>query len=221
MFSEADLVSISAIQHYVFCPRQCALIHIEQQWHENRWTAEGRLLHERADMPKRDARGAQVITRRVHIRSLVHGITGFADIVEYHRVSTADNAVALSGREQLWMPRPVEYKRGKPKADKSDEMQLCAQVLCLEEMHNIRIDEGFLFYGSIRRRHSVAMTQTLREQTIATIAALQKMLAQTALPSAIAGPHCRSCSLEDICLPDISSAALASRYWQRFYGLEK
>ena len=134
-YKEDDLIQLSALQHLVFCERQCALIHIEQVWSENLFTAEGRIMHEKVDTANRESRGNIRIEYGVPMRSLRLGLIGKADVVEFHK--TGDK----------WIPFPVEYKRGKPKLDNSDKAQLCAQALCLEEMMNVGIPEGALFTG--------------------------------------------------------------------------
>lgn len=139
-------VPISALQHWLFCPRQCALIHVERVWAENRLTAEGRILHERADDGRPESRDGIRILRATQIASEVHGLHGFADVVEMH----GD------------VPYPVEYKRGRPKAQRADEVQLCAQAVCLEEMTGQPIPQGVLFYGKTRRRKIVPLDDDLR-----------------------------------------------------------
>jgi len=149
-----DLIQLSALQNMVFCSRQCALIHIEQVWSENRLTAEGRLMHERTHEEGGESRGNVRIERAVMLRSLRLGLVGMADVVEFHRLE--------DGR---WQPFPVEYKHGKPKVDDCDKVQLCAQAICLEEMLNVEIPGGALFYGKTRRRLDVAFDSDLRQET--------------------------------------------------------
>ena len=141
LFAEDDLIMVSALQHYLFCPRQCALIHLEQQWLENRLTAEGRILHERVHTSGRESRRTLRVEYDVPIRSLRFGLVGFADVVEFHRQEDGS-----------WQPLPVEYTRGRPKRDDSDRVQLCAQALCLEEMLGCTVPQGALYYGEKRRR---------------------------------------------------------------------
>lgn len=185
-----DYIPLSALQHYLYCPRQCALIHLEQLWAESRHTAEGRLLHERADKPAGERRRG---VRTVTAMPLAHaglGITGIADVVEFH---------AGEAGEQ---PYPVEYKRGRPKAHRADEVQLCAQALCLEAMLGVRVPEGALYYGKTRRRKLVPMDAGLRQLTTDTIAATRAMLAGRQTPLADYEPkRCDNCSLLDLCLP--------------------
>src|SRR3989337_821592 len=142
--STDDLIMLSALQHYVFCPRQCALIHIEQLWAENVLTAEGRIMHDKVDTANRESRGNIRIEYGVPMRSLRLGLIGKADVVEFHKDG------------DRWIPFPVEYKRGKPKPGNCDKVQLCAQAICLEEMLSVRIPKGALFYGKTKRRLDVS-----------------------------------------------------------------
>jgi CRISPR-associated exonuclease Cas4 len=186
MYDESDYIMLSALQHYMFCPRQCALIHIEQQWSENRYTAEGQVLHERADSNKSDTAGNIRIVRTLPLCSHRLGLTGQADVVEFHQDGTIF---------------PVEYKRGKPKANRCDEVQLCAQALCLEEMLNTKIADGALFYGKRRRRTLIVFDATLRKLTEQVIDQVHNLLSAGVTPPASYGPQCDSCSLLNICLP--------------------
>ena len=150
--AEDALIPLSALQHYLFCPRQCALIHVEQIWAENAATAEGRLLHERADAGGGETRPGVRIARGLALRSFALGVSGKADVVEFHDARRGER-----GR-----PFPVEYKRGKPKSHRADEVQLCAQAICLEEMFDTSIAAGALFYGVTRRRFAVVFDEDLR-----------------------------------------------------------
>lgn len=189
MYAEAELIPISALQHWVFCPRQCGLIHLEGLWAENRLTAEGRLLHEKAHETGGEQRGRVRIERGLALRSLVLGLVGKADVVEFHR------------KGDLWRPFPVEYKRGKPKGHEADRLQLCAQAMCLEEMLECRISGGALFYGRSRRREPVEFSAALRDEVAQVTAQVRTMLQSGRTPSAQKGPFCRSCSLLSLCLP--------------------
>lgn len=201
MIPEADFIMLSALQHYLFCPRQCALIHLEQQWAENRYTAEGQVLHERADSKKSETEGGVRIVRTLPLSSHQLGVTGQADVVEFH----ADGTVF-----------PVEYKRGKPKKNRCDEVQLCAQALCLEEMLNINIAEGALFYGKRRRRTGVAFDDELRELTQHVIHQVHGLLVSGVTPAASYEPKCDQCSLLNICLPNsCAKGRSVKRYMQR------
>jgi len=203
-YDEDDLVLISALQHFLFCPRQCGLIHIEQQWLENRLTAEGRILHERVHTSGKESRRRVRVEFDVPIRSLRLGLTGQADIVEFHL--QADGS---------WLPLPVEYKRGRPKKDDTDRVQLCAQALCLEEMLGCRILEGALYYGEKRRRFPVVFDQALRESVIATTRGVHALLAAGRTPSPHYAPRCESCSFLPLCLPKVATRKKVGAYLQR------
>jgi len=192
MYSEDDLLPLSALQHFVFCPRQCALIHIEQAWAENRFTAEGRVIHDKAhDEDKIETRAGMRVERGVSLRSLRLGLIGKADVVEYHRSSGG----------KAWAPYPVEYKRGKPKSDDCDKVQLCAQALCLEEMLDVRIPEGALYYGKTHRRLVVAFDERLRQETEALARRLREVIRLGETPKPVYNKKCDTCSLAGMCLP--------------------
>lgn len=204
MYSEDALVMISALQHLLFCPRQCALIHIEQQWTENRLTAEGRILHERVHTAGGESRGRVRVEFDVPIRSLRLGLIGRADIVEFH---LQDGGV--------WRPYPVEYKRGRPKKDNSDRVQLCAQALCLEEMLKCSVPEGALYYGQKKRRLALSFDEELRQLTADTAEALHALLDSNSTPPPEYGEKCESCSFISQCLPRISGKKKVSSYLKR------
>ena len=166
-WQEEDYLPLSGLQHFVFCRRQWALIHIEQQWAENYWTVDGDILHEKAHDPeKRERRGDLLITRGMPIHSPTLGVSGQCDVVEFRR---DDYGTALRGEEGLWVPFPVEYKRGKPKEHQADELQLCAQALCLEEMLCCPVPAGALFYGAsshLEQVHQIYGQQYVRVKTL-------------------------------------------------------
>ena len=201
MFSESDLLSLSALQHLEFCERQCCLIHIEQAWAENRLTAEGRLMHERVHEQDSESRGEVLIVRGLKLRSLRLGLFGIADVVEFHRVECGVG-IPLAGKKGVWRPYPVEYKRGKPKKDHCDEVQLCGQAMCLEEMLGAVVENGALFYGAQHKRHEVVFDCTLREETERIAERLQKLIASGITPPAHYEKKCERCSLVDICMPE-------------------
>ncbi len=183
----SDSLPISALQHWLFCPRQCALIHIERVWAENRLTAEGRVLHERADDGRPESRDGIRILRSAQVASQLHGLHGVADVVEMHGHA----------------PYPVEYKRGRPKAHRADEVQLCAQALCLEEMTRQSIPEGALFYGKTRRRKIIAMDDDLRAATLKVASDARRSIDTGTLPAPVFEPRrCNACSLAELCRPE-------------------
>ena len=185
MFTEDDFLPISGLQHLHFCERQWGLIHIEQVWEENRLTAEGRVLHERAHSPGSESRPGLRIVRGLRLHSFQLGLTGQADIVEFRNN----------------IPFPIEYKRGKPKNDSCDEVQLCAQAICLEEMFQTTIEAGAIFYGQPRRRTEVRFTISLRAQTAALAKRMHALQQSGLTPHPVYSKKCENCSLKGICLP--------------------
>jgi CRISPR-associated exonuclease Cas4 len=189
-YPEDDLVMISALQHIAFCERQCALIHIEQVWNENRATAEGRIMHERVHEQDRASRGSVRIEYGLPLRSLRLGLVGKADVVEFHRLE-----------KEAWQPFPVEYKRGKPKVDHCDLIQLCAQAICLEEMLSVAVPSGAIFYGKTRRRLDVSFDDNLRKETEDAARKAHELIASGVTPPPVYEKRCESCSLMAECLP--------------------
>ena len=185
-----DLVPLSALQHWLFCPRQCCLIHVERLWAENLATVEGRLLHERTHQPGTERRrGVRTVTA-MPLRSLVLGVFGVADVVELHRDGDG------------WRPYPVEHKRGKPKAHRADEVQLCAQGIALEEMFGAAVPEGALFYGKERRRTVVALDGELRALTAQIAAEARAAILAGRTPAPVYDKkRCDACSLLELCKP--------------------
>lgn len=202
---------LSGIQHFIFCRRQWALIHIERQWQESGLTAEGRILHERVDDPFfTESRKNALVARAVPISSPSLGLTGVCDVVEFTR---SPDGVVLAGREGRYLPAPVEYKRGKAKSDGSDEAQLCAQALCLEEMLAVSIPLGYLYYGQTRRRVAVELTAALRLRVRKAAAEMHDYFARGYTPKVKPFKGCKSCSLADICLPEVQGQRqMASDY---------
>ena len=198
MYAEDDLLPLSGLQHLVFCERQWALIHIEQVWAENRLTAQGRVLHERTHEAGSESRPGLRVARGLRLRSLRLGLTGQADVVEFH---AATAGIALAGEAGLWRPFPVEYKRGRPKPDRCDEVQLCAQALCLEEMFESPVTAGALFYGAPRRRLEVEFDADLRAETERLAARMQQLYSDRVTPRAVYLPKCDNCSLIALCMP--------------------
>jgi CRISPR-associated exonuclease Cas4 len=210
MYPEDDLIPISALQHLVFCARQCALIHIEQLWSENVFTAQGRGLHEKVHEAEAESRPGVRVVRGLRLRSLELGLVGQADVVEFHADSAGTAVPGLPGRYTVF---PVEYKRGKPKADACDEVQLCAQAMCLEEMLGTSIPRGALFYGRPRRRQEVEFTESLRQQTRETAGKLHELLRSGRTPTAAYEKKCESCSLLERCLPQITGIKKNIRHY--------
>lgn len=207
-YAEDDLIMLSALQHYVFCPRQCALIHIEQIWDENRLTAEGRIIHERVHEADRESRGNVRVEHGVPIRSLRLGLIGKADVVEFHR---------LGGGK--WQPFPVEYKRGKPKPHDCDKVQLCAQAICLEEMLGVEIPSGALFYGKTRHRQDVLFDEALRHKAEETAQKARTLIESGETAPPVYGKKCKSCSLAAQCLPKtIDKRPSVTRYLAKAIG---
>ncbi len=203
-YQEDDYIMLSALQHYIFCPRQCALIHVEQQWAENRYTAEGKVLHERADSSKAERQGPVRIVRSLPLASQRLGLSGQADVVEFH-----DDGMVY----------PVEYKRGRPKKDHCDEVQLCAQALCLEEMLQVEILRGALFYGQRKRRQEVVFDQGLRSLTETICVAVHSLVTSGLTPPATYSPRCEQCSLMSICLPkSCAEGSSVDHYLKRMLG---
>lgn len=199
MFTEDQLLPLSALQHWLYCPRQCGLIHLEQVWAENKFTAEGQVLHKKAHEGEDESKAGVRITRSMAVRSLALGISGQCDIVEFHR----DGRVV-----------PVEYKRGKPKTHRADEVQLCAQAMCLEEMLGVMIPSGCLFYGEKKRRTVVEFDADLRQLVTETAAALHVMIASRVTPLAeYEARRCDACSLIELCQPKALRFKRGAQAW--------
>jgi CRISPR-associated exonuclease Cas4 len=203
VFSEDDLLPLSALQHLLYCERQAVLIHVEQVWADNPFTVEGKHLHERVDGGAGEIRGDMRIARGLPLRSLRLGLSGKADAVELHRLA-----------DGVWRPFPVEYKRGRPKRHQADEVQLCAQALCLEEMLGGSVPAGALFYGQTRRRLDVTFDPGLRRRTEEAAARLHELFASGRTPPPVREPKCDQCSLLDLCMPT-APAVSARRYLDR------
>ncbi len=210
MYREEDYLQLSGLQHFAFCRRQWALIHIEQQWAENLRTADGRIMHEHAhDGSFREKRGEVIITRAMQISSAELGISGECDVVEFHK---SPDGIAIHGLEGNYTVIPVEYKRGQPKENDCDTLQLCAQALCLEEMLCCEIGEAYLYYGETRRRHTVVLDQQIREKTIAMIREMHQLYDRQHTPKVKRTKACNACSLKDICLPKLNQNRSAAEY---------
>ena len=200
-FKEEDYLQLSGLQHFSFCRRQWALIHLEQQWAENLATTDGHILHEKAhDADFREKRGALLITRDMSIHSAELGISGSCDVVEFYQKA---EGIALARQEGLWQPYPVEYKRGKPKDNDADRLQLCAQAMCLEEMLCCDIPEGALYYGQVRHRERIVLDDALRQQVKAMLAEMHELFRRNHTPKVKPSGGCGGCSLKELCLPNL------------------
>lgn len=207
---EEDYRQISEIQHFAFCRRQWALIHIEQQWKDNLRTIEGEIMHKRVhDSDLSESRGNKLIIRGMRVKSNQLCCAGICDVVEFIR---DDEGVELKGRMGKWLPRPVEYKRGKPKAGHEDELQLCAQAICIEEMLICSIKEGDLFYGEPHRRTTVYFTDGLREEVKKLFNEMNELYKWGKTPKVKPQKGCKSCSLNEICLPNTYTRNSAKDY---------
>jgi len=217
MYSEDELLPISALQHLVFCERQAALIHIEGLWEENVLTVEGEELHERAHSQETGTLSGIHTVRGLRVRSLRLGLIGVADVVEFHCVGRPDEGVpvAVIG-PGLWQPYIIEYKRGKPKLDRSDEVQLCAQAICLEEMLGASIPESAFFYGTPRRRQIASLDSVLRHETEEVAERVHRLLLSGKTPAPAHSRKCQRCSLIDRCLPKATgSPSRVARYLKK------
>jgi CRISPR-associated exonuclease Cas4 len=208
-----ELLGLSGIQHFAFCRRQWALIYVERQWQENLLTVEGKLLHDRADDPFfSEVRQGVIISRAMPVASYRLGLNGICDVVEF---TPSPDGVNLQGRAGAYLPAPVEYKRGKEKQDKCDEVQLCAQALCLEEMLAVHIPTGYLYYGEIRHRVAVELTGELRRLVGEMADEMHDYFKKGRTPHVKPSKACKSCSLVDICLPELQGKLMpASKYIQ-------
>ncbi len=215
-YREEDYLQLSGLQHFSFCRRQWALIHIEQQWADNLRTIQGNLLHERAhDETVREHSLNKITVRGLRIASSELGLSGTCDVVEFLQ---SEGGARLSGEEGLWRPFPVEYKRGSSKLIDADRLQLCAQAMCLEEMLACPIPEGALFYGETRRRELVVFTEELREKVRTMVAEMHVLFSRGHTPRVKPGKHCNACSLKDFCLPVLCRTTSARTYIDRFIG---
>jgi len=204
-YDDDSLLPLSGIQHYAFCPRQWALIHVELQWAENVRTVEGKQLHERVDDPYfAESRGAVKTIRSVPLLSRRLGLAGFADVIEYYGPSEVNHLDAMT---------IVEYKRGRPKQDDRDEVQLCAQAMCLEEMLGVRLNGGYFFYGQTRHRHKVLYSAELRQRVVELSEQMHELFSEGVTPHALRSKKCNACSMKDLCLPILGKKRVAvSKY---------
>ncbi len=215
---ENDYLQLSGLQHFLFCRRQWALIHIEQQWLENYLTVDGSIMHENAHNANAfEMRGDVMIAHSLSVSSSKLGISGQCDIVEFHR---SNDGVTLAGHDGLWLPFLVEYKHGQPKDDNCDEAQLCAQAMCLEEMLCCHISSGALYYGKTRHRLNVEFEDQLRSIVETALAEMHQLYKRGHTPKVKVREKCSRCSLRNICLPELSKTLDASAYIDKFRNEE-
>lgn len=210
-YDEEDFLNLAGLQHFAFCRRQWALIHIERQWSENLRTAEGQILHEKAHDPfSEEKRGDLLISRGMAVFSRTLGVNGVCDVVEFR---ASPKGVALTGRDGKWLPVPVEYKRGAPKEGDADSLQLCCQAMCLEEMLLCgRIPKAYLYYGETARRTAVPLDDALREKVKSLLTEMHELYARRYTPRVKPTKSCNACSLKNLCLPKLYRAGSASEY---------
>jgi CRISPR-associated exonuclease Cas4 len=210
-YKEEDWLQLSGLQHFAYCKRQWALITLENQWSENLRTTEGHLMHERAhDDGLREKRGDTLIVRGLWVHSVRLGVSGQCDVVEFHR---HPSGVPLDGETGLWLPTPVEYKRGRPKTHDEDRLQLCCQAMCLEEMLLCEpIATGYLYYGQTTRRETVALDRDLRDTVEQCLEEMHRLAARKHTPKVKPNKGCNACSLKETCLPFLMNSQSASAY---------
>jgi len=212
-YKEEDFLMLSGIQHYAFCPRQWALIHIEQQWEENYFTVMGNIMHENAhNKDFTEKRINVVVTRGMPVFSRTLGIRGDCDVVEFHMEK---NGITLNNYEGTYRPVPVEYKKGKPKEHDADILQLCAQALCLEEMLVCRIETGYLYYGETRRRLEVRIDEELRQKVADSFEKMHQLYEKSYTPKVKITKACKACSLAELCLPKLNKKISVAEYLER------
>ena len=210
VYNEEEYLQLSGIQHFRFCRRQWALIHIENQWAENVRTVDGEAMHRRAhDAGLKEKRGELLIVRDLRVHSATLGCSGACDVVEFHR---SEGGVPIHGWEGKYQPFPVEYKRGAPRADTANALQLCGQAMCLEEMLCCEIPQGALYHGETRRREIVDFTPALRQEVADSFREMHALYQRGHTPRVKPGKSCNACSLKELCLPKL----LKSRTVQSF-----
>ena len=211
------MLMLSGIQHYMFCPRQWALIHIEQQWADNRLTTEGQLLHKNVDNPfYRQKNGDTITLRSLHIASKRLGLYGITDAVELIPSDSPEDSITHNRYPGYWKPYPVEYKRGHSKPDERDEVQLAAQAMCLEEMYGINIPYGALYYDEVKHRETIAISEGLRKTTQQCAKQMHDIFKSGIMPKPVKASHCRNCSLKDICMPEMSDCTQVKTYLNNY-----
>lgn len=215
MYTDEECLQISGVQHFVYCPRQWQLIHIEMEWRESDLTALGQILHHRVDKPELpQKRGDTLTLRSVPLVSHRLGIQGKSDAVLL-TPTTDDHYFSHPRYPGRWAPTPVEYKRGRPKQHNADKLQLCAEALCLEEMYDLTIPRGYIYYGETAHRLEVAIDRPLRDELEACLVAMHRLMREGATMPPRNDARCRRCSLRDICLPEIAASERVVNYYHR------
>ena len=218
-YAEDDYLMISGIQHFKFCRRHWALIHVEQQWEDNAHTVVGELMHKKVHDPYlTEKRKEVIIARAMPVSSRELGISGECDAVEFHK---CEDGIKLHGHRGLYSVYPIEYKKGKPKLTEEDKLQLAAQVLCLEEMFSTQIPEGAIFYGETRRREPVEITKELREEVRDVFREMHGYYSRRYTPRVKYSKSCNACSLKEICLPKLGKTGSVKSYIQRMLEEEE
>lgn len=212
-YKEDDYLQLSGIQHFKFCRRQWALIHIENQWAENYRTTDGLIMHKKAHGDdKSESRGDMYITRGMRVFSSALGVSGTCDIVEFHKSSTG---ISIRNKDGLWQAYPVEYKRGRPKIHTADALQLCGQAMCLEEMLSCKIPEGALYYGEIRHRQTIEFNRNLRDEVKCLLTEMHDLYRRFYTPKVKPSKSCNACSLKEICLPVLMRQKTVKEYLEK------
>ena len=213
-YAEDEFLMLSGIQHFQFCKRQWALIHIAQEWAENEATTHGQILHQKADNPYiKEKRKGLLISRAMQVSSKKLGLYGILDVVEFHK---QDGGIALKGHRGYWLPTIVEYKRGKPKKDERDIVQLVAQTICLEETLDCQIDKGYLYYHSVNKKVELEIDQERRQRVYQLAMEMHQLYQKAQIPKAEYFKNCQLCSLVDICIPRLSKKSRSiTNYIQR------
>ena len=219
MYGEEEYLMLSGIQHFVFCRRQWALIHVEQQWAENYRTVDGSIMHKNVhDTSFHEKRGDTVIVRAMAVSSHHLGICGECDVVELKKNDNGINVFGLEGKYQVV---PIEYKRGKPKENESDILQLTAQAMCLEDMLCCKIEYGYLFYGETRHRIKVIFTDELKSEVIKIVEEMHSLFNRRYTPKTKQTKACNACSLKEICLPVLCKKTNVADYYEKMLGEDR
>ncbi len=212
-YAEEDYIEISEVQHYRFCPRQWGLIYLEHQWAENLKTVEGEILHKKAHDPQiKEKRGNRIIVRSMKVSSPRLGVTGMCDVVEFIK---DENGISIPKYQGRYRVLPIEYKCGRPKEGEEDILQLSLEAMCLEDMLMTSIPEGCLYYGEIRRRVMVSLTQEIRDQVSKMLQEIRNFREHHHTPRVKRRRGCKNCSLRNQCLPELSRIPSVHEYLRR------